>query len=132
MTATTPPEPDALSERRESLWVLTIGPTLWATHFLFCYAAGAVWCEKFGDQNFTTFRLVIGGVTAAALVAIVAVGVFAFLRWGGREAAKPPHDADTPADRRRFLGFATLLLCGLSFVATAYTALPAALIVGCR
>ena len=43
-----------------------------------------------------------------------------------------PHDDDTPGDRHRFLGFATLLLCGLSFVAVVYVALAVAVIGTCR
>lgn len=39
--------------------------------------------------------------------------------------AAVPHDFDTPADRHRFLGFATLLLSGLSFVAVIYAGMVA-------
>ena len=44
---------------------------------------------------------------------------------------RPPHDEPTPGDRHRFLGFATLLLCGLSFVAVLYAAFAIAVIDTC-
>jgi len=43
-----------------------------------------------------------------------------------------PHDADTPEDRHRFLGFATLLLSGLSAVAVIYTALVVVVFRSCH
>jgi hypothetical protein len=43
-----------------------------------------------------------------------------------------PHDDDTPEDRRSFMGFATLLLCGLSAVAVVFVALPARFLEVCR
>jgi hypothetical protein len=49
---------------------------------------------------------------------------------GGTEATT--HDLDTPEDRHRFLGFATLLLSGLSAVAVLYAALAAMYFDTCR
>jgi hypothetical protein len=43
-----------------------------------------------------------------------------------------PHDHDTPADRHRFLGFATFLLGLLSALATIFTALVAIFFQDCR
>jgi hypothetical protein len=48
------------------------------------------------------------------------------------EGETTPHDADTIQDRRRFLAYATLLLSGLSFVATLFVALPAVFFASCR
>jgi hypothetical protein len=47
------------------------------------------------------------------------------------ESAATQH-ADTPPDRHRFLGFATLLLAGLSFVAVAFVAGAAFSFEDCR
>jgi hypothetical protein len=52
------------------------------------------------------------------------------LRASGTEATT--HDLDSPEDRHRFLGFATLLLSGLSAVAVAYAALAATFFDTCR
>jgi hypothetical protein len=67
-------------------------------------------------------------------VALVAVGVVG--RRGFKRHQLPggalPHDADTPEDRHRFLGFATMLLAGLSAVAILFAMLAAVLIEDCR
>jgi hypothetical protein len=42
------------------------------------------------------------------------------------------HDLDTPGDRHRFLGFATVLLSGLSAVGVLYAALAATYFDTCR
>jgi hypothetical protein len=43
-----------------------------------------------------------------------------------------PHDFDTPGDRHRFLGFATVLLAGLSAVATLFAAVVVLYFEDCR
>jgi hypothetical protein len=42
-----------------------------------------------------------------------------------------PHDGDSAEDRQRFVGFATLLLSGLSALGIVYSALPALFIESC-
>lgn len=123
-----------------SLWLLTIAPTIWAAHLLLSYVTGAIWCAKFAGPDGTLggVRTAVGWYTLLALVAIVAVGVEGFRRHrypsqagkGGAEATT--HDLDTPEDRHRFLGFATLLLAGLSAVAVIYAAMAAAFFETCR
>jgi hypothetical protein len=124
----TPRTPD-----RGSLWLLTIAPTLWAMHLLLCYVTAAIWCAKFalpgGALDGT--RTVIAWYTVAALVGIAVVGWEGFRRHSyGTEANT--HDLDSPGDRHRFLGFATLLLSGLSAVAVIYAAFAATLFDTCR
>ena len=70
------------------------------------------------------------------LLSLVALGLIvlsAWLAWRqwGFGTAEPPHDDPTAQDRRKFQGFATLLLSGLSFVAVIYVALPALFILEC-
>lgn len=126
-----------LPESRESLWVLTLGPAIWALHFLLCYVTAAVYCAKlagpelFDPQPLGPVRLAIAVYTVLALLGIGWVGAHG-LRHHRHGDAALPHDAATAADRYRFLGFATLLLCGLSMVATIYVALPALFIGSCR
>lgn len=118
---------------RYRLWLLIAAPVIWSLHLLVSYATASVWCAKFADS---TARLgpvpaLIGWYTAAALVGIGIVGVDAYRRHQyGTEAT--PHDLDTPDDRHRFLGFATLLLAGLSAVATIYVALVGVFFETCR
>jgi hypothetical protein len=126
---TTPPHiPD-----RYSLWLLTIGPTIWAVHLLLSYVTVAVWCAKFVPDGGP-----LGGVqtailwyTAVALIGIGVIGWEGFRRHRhGTEATT--HDLDTREDRHRFVGFATLLLSGLSAVGVVYAALSARYFDTCR
>lgn len=125
--------PELLPESRESLWLLTVPPTVWAVHFLASYITGAVWCAKVASEfgPLGIVRSLILWYTVAALTGIGYVGWKGFRRHSYGTAAVP-HDFDTPEDRHRFMGFATLLLAGLSAVATIFTALAAYFIETCR
>jgi hypothetical protein len=105
---------------------------LWAAHFLLSYATAALWCGKIAGPSgsLSTARLAIAIYTAIGLAAVGLIGLQAYRRHrlGGEP---PPHDRDTPEDRHRFLGFATVLLSGLSAVAILYTALAAVFIGTC-
>jgi hypothetical protein len=122
-------------EHEESLWALTIAPTIWALHFLLSYASAAVWCAKAGQASASIggVRTAIAVYTAVALTGIATTAVVGYRRHGhGHGLETAGHDFDTPEGRHRFLGFATLLLAGLSAVATIFTALPAVFIETCR
>lgn len=124
---------DARIPDRYSLWLLTIGPTIWAVHLLLSYVTVAVWCAKFVPA-----RGPLGGVqtailwyTAVAMIGIGVIGWEGFRRHRhGTEATT--HDLDTREDRHRFVGFATLLLAGLSAVGVVYAALAAQYFDTCR
>jgi hypothetical protein len=126
--------PDTQFWHERGLWLLTAGPAVWALHFLAAYAGVAVYCAKWvGDAAvITPARDYVLALTGIALAIILALGWNAYRRWYHAGDPEPPHDAATLADRRRFLGFAALLLCGLSFVATVYTAMAALLAASCR
>lgn len=112
------------SEKHQSLWLLTASPTIWAAHFLLSYATAAIWCAKIVGLggSLTTVRVAIAVYTVLALIGIGIVGRIGYRKHNfGR--AELPHDADTPEDRHRFLGFATLLLSTLSAVAVLFAAL---------
>ncbi len=111
------------SEKHQSLWLLTASPTMWAVHFLLSYVTASVWCAKFAGPggSLTTVRAAIAVYTVLALVGIGLVGRCGYRRHS-HGSAELPHDADTPEDRHRFLGFATLLLSTLSAVAVLYAA----------
>ena len=122
MMTTTPPP-------RESLWLLTIAPAIWALHFLLSYVTAAVWCAKYAgaEGSLGAARIAIAVYTVVALAAIALIGRLG-RRWHSHGTATLPHDADLPEDRRRFLGFATLLLSALSAGATIFVALSAVFI----
>lgn len=113
-------------EERQSLWWLAVGPSVWAVHFLLCYITAAIWIEKDAgrDASLAPIRIVIAIYTVMALAAIVWIFIHGYRRHNYGTAAAP-HDFDTADDRHRFLGFATLLLSGLSGVATIFTAIVA-------
>ena len=121
-----------------SLWLLTIAPTIWAAHLLMSYITAAIWCARYAERHdpLNGIRTAITWYTIVALVGITIVGWEGFRRHSypstasGTEATT--HDLDTPEDRHRFLGFATLLLSGLSAVAVLYAALAAMYFDTCR
>jgi hypothetical protein len=114
----------------ETLWTLFTAPVVWAAHFLVCYVLAAVWCAKRGDLGFGVVQTGIGVATLAAVAMILLSAWLAWRQWGFG-TYDPPHDDPTSHDRRRFQGFATLLLSGLSLVAVLYVALPLLFIDGC-
>lgn len=130
-TRETHPRPPA--EKRESLWLLTVSPTIWALHFLLCYVTAAIWCAKAVTRSAALdgVRTAVAVYTAVALVGILVTAWRGYLRHEHGTAAVP-HDFDTPADRHRFIGFATLLLSGLSAVAVVYVAFAAVVMETCR
>lgn len=120
-------------EHASSLWRLTGGPVVWATHFLLSYVTAAIHCAKvpLRDAPLGDTRTLLVVYTVLAIAAIVLLGWHALRQhmWGH---GRLPHDDDSPGDRHRFLGFATLLLCGLSLVAVVFTAFAIAVIGTCR
>ncbi|ONG51090.1 hypothetical protein BKE38_16780 [Pseudoroseomonas deserti] len=127
---------------RADLWTLLMPPTVWATHFLYCYVVAAVQCAKAGisltapegGQAFAALGMVRPLVAAGTAVALLLIVIGARQAWRhtGGGFHDLPHDAATPEDRQRFLGYATLLLSALSFVSVIFIALPAFLIRDCR
>lgn len=117
---------DRVQEKHQALWMLTISPLVWATHFLASYLTAAIWCAKVAgiDGHLSPVRISIAIYTAVALLAISFVGWLGYRRHA-LDSTTAPHDEDTAESRHRFLGFATLLLSGLSFVAVVYSGMVA-------
>lgn len=137
-----PPEheiPEGPPERRDSLWLLTFAPTIWAVHFIACYVLAAVWCARAvgRDGPLGPVRIAIAALTLVALLGITWTAWRAYRQQAYGEKRSPftvfdeAHDSDTAADRHRFLGFATLLLCGLSFASVVYVGLAVLFIGTC-
>ena len=123
--------PTDVDEPRQGLWELTVGPAIWAGHFLASYMVAAVWCGNAGAHaRFGTMTAVFAVATAGALVAVAWVAWDGWTRYNHGEAV-PSHHKDTPEDRHRFLGLATLLLAVLSAVSIVYTAVAVAMLRGC-
>jgi hypothetical protein len=133
MTRGTEDADDDHPEEKETAWRLVMAPVVWAMHFLASYGTASIWCAKVAGSAGS-----LGGARAAiavyTVVALIGIGMIG--RAGQRRhrhgLETEPHDFDTPGDRHRFLGFATLLLAGLSAVATLYVAMAAVFIADCR
>ena len=112
------------SESNQSLWLLTVSPTIWAAHFMLSYATASIWCGKLVGPGGSLWQVRIA-IAVYSVVALAGIGITAWIGYRRHSYGESalPHDADTPEDRHRFLGFATLLLSGLSGVATVYAAL---------
>ena len=124
-------EDRSLPERHASLWQLIAGPATWAAHFLLCYVTAAIWCARHArlppSIGLRTTLWIYTGI-ALALIALFAWRALRHHRWG---AASLPHDDPSAGDRHRFLGYATLLLCGLGFIAVLYSAMAIAFVGSC-
>jgi hypothetical protein len=110
-------------ERPFYLVMLPSGPVIWAAHFFTTYMMTGLWCRPGvgSSSSLASAQLIIAAITVAALLGIGSVGWSGYQRHAfGNEPA--PHDEDSPEDRHRFLGLATMLLAGLSAVATIYVA----------
>jgi hypothetical protein len=124
---------EPVAEERQSLWLLTVSPAIWAAHFLASYIGAAVWCGLAGSR-----AAGLGGLRTVVLAtAVLALGGIAITGWTGwrkhrHNGYEPPHDEDTPEDRHRFLGLATVLLSALSAIATVYVAAATLLIEDCQ
>lgn len=126
---------DADRPDEQSIWDLIIGPCAWVGHFTLSYATAAIVCAKTGEV--APARVAIAVYTAVALVIIGLAGLRAMRTWGERPWGSGALNRQalsqaTGDDRRRFIGFAALLLCTISFIATLYGALPAAVFATCR
>lgn len=125
-------ESQDVSEDRQSLWLLTVSPTIWAAHFMASYIGAAVWCgkitERTGGLDWVRFAIVV-----TAIAALAGIGFTGWLGWRKHTYGEgaPPYDKDTPEDRHRFLGFATVLLSGLSALATIYVSLVTLFVRNC-
>ena len=120
-------------EARNRLWALIPGPIIWAAHFLFSYAVGALWCANFVDPSVGTnpARIVIAVVTLVALALIALAARHSLRRERYGELAAPPHDDVAAASHHRFLGFASLLLNALAAIAILFTGLSVLFIRTC-
>jgi hypothetical protein len=125
--------PDSHVPDRYSLWLLTIGPTIWAAHLLLSYITAAVWCAKVVPTGgpLDGVHTAILWYTTAALIGI-GVGGWEGVRRHRHGTEAMTHDLDTREDRHRFVGFATVLLSGLSGVGVVYAAVAAQYFGTCR
>jgi hypothetical protein len=121
------------AESRQRLWIVPAPLVVWAAHFLLCYVTAALWCGMVAGRlgPLGLARTAIFLYTVAALLAIGTIGWLGY-RAHAVHARGAAHQADSPEARHGFLGFATMLIAGLSTVAVIYTAMAAIFIGGCQ
>ena len=122
------------AEERDSIWRLAFGPLIWVAHFVLTYGGTSLACFKLYhfDWSVVFLRGSIGAITLLALVGIGIVAWRSWRRWDYLDDYDYEHDRAVEEDRHEFLGHAAFLLCGASFIAVAYTSLPAIFITTCR
>lgn len=127
-------DPRELAEEQASLWRITLGPLIWALHFVASYAAAAVWCAKMPleGQGVDLLRWGIGIAALAALAGIAWVGWRSWRQWDYPDDYDYIHPNATNEDRHEFLGHAAFLLCIVSFIGVIYTTLPVIFAGTCR
>lgn len=120
------------AEERQSLWLLVSSPAIWALHFLGSYAGAAIVCSTMEDRTKSVDAMRLG-VVLFGLLALVLIAIVGKIGWRKYkyEGGDPPFDRDTPKDRHRFLGAATVLLSALSAVATVYVCLSLLFVRNC-
>ena len=96
----------------------TLPLLVWAGHFTFCYLLAAAQCTPAAMQSDGPDRLLLGGVTAAALA------LCAWLAWRERGILRDAHGAG-------LLEWAAALSAVLALVGIAWTGLPLLLVGGC-
>ena len=126
-------EEKEFAEEASSLWLLVMTPTIWAAHFVTSYAATSLACVKFpGPDGIPRLQWLVGGLTAAALLAIVWLGWRAWRQWDYLDDGDYSHRTHSTEDRHEFLGHAAFLLAIVSFIGVAFVAMPVWLTGVCR
>ena len=110
--------------RPDPIWLPVLAPSIWAAHFLACYAVLVLAYGRFGDPIVAAITTTITTLTAIALIAITALFIHGWRRHG-YDLPDQPNDDASPEDRTRFMAFTTMLLAGLSWIATLYVGLAA-------
>lgn len=118
------------AEEQASLFKITLGPLIWALHFVACYGLVAVTCAKGWDIG--TVRLGLLVFSGAALCGIAWVARTAWRQWGVARTGDAVNRGGQAEDRHHFLGHAAFLLSMISAIGVAFVSLPLILIGGCQ
>jgi len=109
-----------------SLWIMIAAPCVWAIHFLLAYWSAAVWCAKIPQrtEQILAVRIGVGVLTVVALAVVAWLARRAVRNYRARFVIHDDPTEPSEAERTRFLGHATLLLCALSAAAIVFDAMP--------
>lgn len=115
----------------DPLWIPLVAPIIWSTHFTVCYIWAAMACGRFASQIAGSLDFVLILMTAIAIAPISVLLLRGFRRLNYRW---PDHSLDegTPEDRARFMAYMTILLAGLSGLATLFVGVASLSMGGCQ
>ena len=114
----------------DRLWVALISPIIWSTHFTVTYVWAAMACGRFAPHAAGSLDR---GLIVLTVIALVAIGFFLLRAFRQLDWRLPdqPNDDSTAEDRTRFMSYTTLLLAGMSWIATLFVGAAAAATGGC-
>lgn len=118
------------AEEQASLFKITLGPLIWALHFVACYGLVAVTCAKGWDIDAVRIGLIL--FSGAALCGIAVIGRSAWRQWNVAETGDFVNRGGRAEDRHHFLGHAAFLLAIISLIGVVFVTLPLVLIGGCQ
>jgi hypothetical protein len=119
----------ALVDPKRGLWRVLPSPLIAAVHFTICYIGTSVYCIRSDTGDLLGINVVLGWVTAAALVAI---GVLAWAAW--RRLRLVRRSSEGSAKRRgegEFLARITWYIANLSWVGVLFVAAPLVFVGNC-
>lgn len=108
-----------------------LAPIIWSTHFTVSYIWAAMACGRFAPRVAGSLDAALLILTSIALVPIVVLFVRGFRQLDCR-LPDQPNDDGTPEDRTKFMAYMTILLAGLSGIATVFVGTAAFAMGGCR
>jgi hypothetical protein len=123
-------ETEEFAEERSSLLKITLGPMIWAAHFVVCYGLVAVTCAKGWDIETARQGLLLFSV--AALASIGWVCRTSWRQWNPRETGDFVNHKGRAEDRHHFLGHAAFLLSIIALIGVVFVSLPLLMVEGCR
>lgn len=109
-------------QSRRAMVLMLAPPTLWALHFLACYAIVSLACAHGAGQD--TVRT---GIALASVAGLAPIGLIAWRSLRQWQAVRNQHEQDAAP----FFAVVTLMLCAMSAVALAWVALPGFLLPPC-
>ena len=134
MTEEHPPheeeELEEFAEESASLIKITLGPVIWAAHFVVCYGLVAVTCAKGWELAPVRDGLLV--FSAVALAAVCWTGWGSWRQWRPDETGDFVNHGGRAEDRHHFLGHAAFLLAIIAALGVIFVTLPLVMLEGCR
>jgi len=115
----------------DRLWVPLLAPIIWSTHFTISYIWVALACGRFAARAAGSLDDALIVLTVIALVPIGVLFMRGF-RQLGYQLPDQPNDDGTPEDRTKFMSYMTILLAGMSAIATLFVGVAAFSMGGCQ